>query len=309
MKKIKIAECDIFFLSYDEPNADENFEQLQKHVPWVKRVHGIEGSDAAHKACANNSETDRLVIIDADNFLIKSRFLNQVIEIDESVPNIENSVISWPSLNIINGLVYGNGGIKCWNKSTILNMKTHESAKKDDLRSQVEFCWNIPYLGVDAVFSEIRNNSTPFQAWRAGFREGVKLGLDQGTKVQDLNNLWKENLNRLLVWCNIGADVPNGIWAILGARQGCYMTNFTDWDYINVRDFRWLNLHWQNYVKLLSIEQVHKEVSILGQQIGKILPIDSAFTPQQSKFFKRFLINPLRQKQTIKIRDLNDTMD
>ena len=36
-------------------------------VPWAKRVHGVEGSDAAHKACANLSETDRFITVDGDN--------------------------------------------------------------------------------------------------------------------------------------------------------------------------------------------------------------------------------------------------
>ena len=49
------------YLSYDEPNAEENYADLLAKVPWAKRVHGIKGSDAAHKACAKLSETDRFV--------------------------------------------------------------------------------------------------------------------------------------------------------------------------------------------------------------------------------------------------------
>ena len=49
---INIAEQDIIFLSYDEPNAEKNYVDLVKKVPWAKRVHGVEGcllytSDAA----------------------------------------------------------------------------------------------------------------------------------------------------------------------------------------------------------------------------------------------------------------------
>ena len=62
--KEKIADFDIVFLSFDEPNADENFEDLLRKIPWAKRVHGVKGSDTAHKACAEISETDRVVIID-----------------------------------------------------------------------------------------------------------------------------------------------------------------------------------------------------------------------------------------------------
>ena len=61
MTKFKPIDCDIIYLSYDEPNAEQNYADLCKKVPWAKRVHGVEGSDAAHKACARLSETDRFI--------------------------------------------------------------------------------------------------------------------------------------------------------------------------------------------------------------------------------------------------------
>jgi hypothetical protein len=57
MNKIKVIEQDIIFLSYDEPNAEKNYADLLTKVPWAKRVHGVKGSDAAHKACAAKCET------------------------------------------------------------------------------------------------------------------------------------------------------------------------------------------------------------------------------------------------------------
>ena len=53
-----------------------------------------------------------------------------------------------------------------------------------------------------------------------------------------------KNLERLYVWSTVGADVENGIWAIYGAREGMYKTMCTDWDYVNVRDFEYLNNLW-----------------------------------------------------------------
>ena len=58
---MKIIDYDIIYLSYDEPNAEKNYADLLSKVPWAKRIHGIKGSDAAHKACANLSETDRFI--------------------------------------------------------------------------------------------------------------------------------------------------------------------------------------------------------------------------------------------------------
>ena len=91
--KVKIAELDIIYLSYDEPNAEKNYADLLTKVPWAKRVHGVEGSDAAHKACAELSETDRFITVDGDN-RIKNDFLKEEISFDDDV-ELENSVISW----------------------------------------------------------------------------------------------------------------------------------------------------------------------------------------------------------------------
>ena len=55
--KSQVIDYDIIHSSYDEPNAEKNYADLLTKVPWAKRVHGVEGPDAAHKACAKLSET------------------------------------------------------------------------------------------------------------------------------------------------------------------------------------------------------------------------------------------------------------
>jgi hypothetical protein len=37
----RVAEVDIIYLSYDEPNAEQNYANLCKKVPWAERVHGV----------------------------------------------------------------------------------------------------------------------------------------------------------------------------------------------------------------------------------------------------------------------------
>ena len=34
---------DIIFMSYQEPNADENWQRLVDKFPWARRVHGVKG--------------------------------------------------------------------------------------------------------------------------------------------------------------------------------------------------------------------------------------------------------------------------
>ena len=292
---MKIIDYDIIYLSYDEPNAEKNYADLLTKAPWAKRVHGVEGSDAAHKACANLSETDRFITVDGDN-IINPGFLQQDIDIPQG-SDLEKSVISWCGKNVLNGLMYGNGGLKCWPKQYVLDMRTHENADANNIAAQVDFCWDLKYIQQNSCYSTVYNNATPHQAWRAGFREGVKMALDSGakpTKEQLLKGHWK-NLHRLWIWLMVGADVENGDWAILGARAGLFMTMCTEWDYVQVRDFEYLNDLWKT--SFAAIEDIEHETGTYGIKLINELEIPIAETPlgaQQSKFFKEVYQNPSR---------------
>ena len=67
-------------------------------VPWAKRVHGVKGSDAAHKAAAEQSDTDWFVTVDADN-IVQPEFFN--LDLDMSDSKIK--VYGWCGRNSING--------------------------------------------------------------------------------------------------------------------------------------------------------------------------------------------------------------
>ena len=302
MTKTKIIDYDIIYLSYDEPNAEKNYADLCKKVPWAKRVHGVEGSDSAHKACARLSETDRFVTIDGDN-IIDEKFINQEIDLSK-YEDLSNCVISWAANNQINGLIYGNGGIKCWPKEYVLNMRTHENADPRNQHAQVDFCWDVKYLQMEGCFSKIFNNATPWQAWRAGFREGVKMALDRGLKpsIEEFKkNHWK-NLHRLYIWLTAGSDAENGLWAIYGARKGLYMTMCTDWDFVNVRDFEYLNDYWKQTSETVNEETLIEEIEKLGNLLINHLDIPipvSPLEPEASKFFKTVYQNPARMSNKL----------
>jgi peptidoglycan/LPS O-acetylase OafA/YrhL len=89
----------------------------------------------------------------------------------------------------------------------------------------------------------------------------------------------------------VGQDIKNGIYAMLGARQGCYMTNCTDWDFTNVRDFKYLNELWKSEVEALTSTQVLKILEDLGNNLSRKLriPVPEILTSSQSEFFKPFL--------------------
>lgn len=299
MNKIRIAEQDTIFLSYDEPNAEKNYADLCQKIPWAKRVHGVKGSDAAHKACADISETNYFVTVDGDN-IVNNDFLNVEIDLDE-INCSEDHVFSWCGKIHVNNLQYGNGGLKLWNKKFAKNMRTHEASTGSDQRYLVEFCFDNLYYQFNENYSTSYTNASPFQAWRAGFREGVKMSLNQGARVENINAIWWQNLERLRIWCSVGADVENGIWSIYGAREGCYLTNCTDWDYKQVRDFEYLTEQWESFYSKISDSNLQKKTQELGELLNRKTNLNiSTLNESSSRFLKSVYRNTPRTFKRLK---------
>ncbi len=242
---VPITKFNNFFTRYDQPNADENYSDLLEKCPWAKRSHGVWGSDAAHKAAAAMSETDRFITVDADNMPF-SEFFDLTLDIED---NYLDCVFRWKAINAINGLMYGNGGMSCWTRTFVNNMRTHEASDGAD-ENDVEFCYDPKYLAMNNVYSTTYPNGSAKHAWRAGFREGVKMCLRNGTKptlTEFEDMVHKSNFDRLSMWHNVGRDVEHGTHAINGARMGTYMTMLTDWDYTEVQWFENLNRIYAEY--------------------------------------------------------------
>jgi len=293
MSKIRILDQDIIFLSYDEPNCEKNYADLCSKLPWAKRVHGVKGSDAAHKACADLSETEYFVTVDGDN-IIDPAFLQVEIDLDE-IGATEDYVFSWCGKVHVNGLMYGNGGLKLWTRKFVHNMKTHENSDPNDAKGLVEFCFDEKYYQFNQNYSESFTNATPFQAWRAGFREGVKMSLNEGERSDDVQSVWWQNYQRLLIWCTVGADVENGWWSMYGAREGAYLTNCTDWDYTNVRDFEYLTEYWKEHHTGEITSEEKLKFGEYGTALQRDLGLEIAVLDEDgSKFFKRVYLNTPR---------------
>ena len=290
MKKIDVAELDCVYLSYDEPNKEENWAQIKNMVPWANRVDGIKGSDAAHKAAADASVTDRFILIDGDN-IPDDNFFDLTLNIDDAS---EDCVFRWKARNAINGLMYGNGGISCWTKEFIYNMKTHENSDGAP-ENDVEFCFYPNYIAMYDCYSTTYPNASPFQAWRAGFREGVKMCLDRGKKptLEDFK-VNSRNLNNLTIWHNVGRDVENGIYAMLGARMGTYMLMLNpSWNYKEVQNFDALKLIYDT-IDGHNPEQVAARIA---PELANQLDLPMVMLDENaSKFFKQHYLTDRRNK-------------
>jgi hypothetical protein len=283
MKQIDIADLDCIYLSYDEPNREEHWVKIRNMVPWAQRVDGVKGSDAAHKAAAELSSTERFVLIDGDN-LPDPAFFNQTLTFP--TPEYEQAVFRWRARNHVNGLMYGNGGLSSWTRTFVQNMRTHE-ATDGRIETQVEFCFDPLYWAMHDCYSTTYPNGSAFQAWRAGFREGVKMCLDRGRRLtteEFTERVHKRNLDHLTIWHNVGADAEHGEWAMAGARQGTYMVMLTNWDHQQVQNFDALAELWLT-VQDSEPRMLSNRVGVdLGTQLA--LPV-SILEAEQSCFFKQ----------------------
>ena len=284
MEKVRITDLDFVFISFNEPNKEYNYADLLNKVPWAKRVDGVVGFDSAHKAAAELSETEFFISVDADNIIDES-FLLQTL--DWAKTN-KKAVHRWRAKNNINGLVYGNGGLVGWDKETCLTMKTHENAETEE--NKMDFCWGVPHENLHNCYSTTVINSTPQQAFVAGFREGVKMSTDKGKPIlpKDFQKIWPSNLRTLVTWCTIGADVDNGKFAMLGARMGSFYTVVDPGNNdFNVSDLKGMADYFQNKVPL---ENIDSELEMFGNSLRQQLDMPIADYDETDSRFYRFVM-------------------
>jgi len=183
---MKIYDLDWFFISYDEPQSDNNYEIVHKLKNDVKRVNGVKGFNAAHKQAAILSITPRFITIDADTIWIDKNFGD--IEIPDHVM-LNNINYHWNSWNPSTRLAYGNGSLKMWSKNIAINMNTHEASRT----SSIEFR-DVDSKTMANVYSH-NDHSEIWQGCRAAFREGYKFGLLKNCDLKRING-WYKNTTR-----------------------------------------------------------------------------------------------------------------
>lgn len=284
-KKTRVSDLDFIYISYKEPNKENNWADLKNKVPWAKRVDNVKGFDSAHKKAAEIAETDFFISVDGDNIL-DEQFLLKTLDWSKTNPN---AVHRWRAKNNINGLVYGNGGIVGWPKKTCLQMRTHENADNDE--NKIDFCWGVPHENLHNCYSTTVINSTASQAFISGYREGVKMSTHKGKPIppENFKNIWPVNLKILSTWCTIGADIENGKYAMLGARMGCFYTVIDhDNDHFKVSDLDDLS----KYFAELTYDNVDEELELFGNSLRQQLDIPIAeYDDAESKFY-RFVMPP-----------------
>lgn len=198
----KVAPYDIVFISYNEPDADENYQRLLEKYPRAKRVHGVKGIHQAHIAAAKLVDTVMFWVVDGDAKIVDD-FL-----FDYEISSYERDIVHvWRSQNPVNDLVYGYGGVKLLPTKLTINM----DLSKPDMTTSI----SSKFKAIKVISNITQFNTDPFNTWKSAFRECCKLS----SKVIDRQKN-EETMNRLEVWCTVGSDRPYGKFAIEGALAG-----------------------------------------------------------------------------------------
>ena len=193
---------DIVFISYGEPNADENWKHIKQMFPMAKRVKDIKGLHQAHIAAAKKCFTKMFWVIDADAELMPDFDFNfEVSEWDLETVHV------WRSINPINDLEYGYGGVKLLPRSLTLNMDTSMPDMTTSISDKFKA---MPEISCVTGF-----NTDPLSTWRGAFRECAKLASKTIPGQVD-----EETEKRLETWLTVGAEKQYGKIAMHGAACG-----------------------------------------------------------------------------------------
>ena len=225
---------EIFFISYQEPNADENWKNLKNRFPFARRIHGVKGIHQAHIAAAKQSFTKMFYVVDGDSVVVED------FNFDYEVHKLEKGHVHvWRSQNPVNGLVYGYGGVKL--------LPTEETINMDITRADMTTSISKHFKAMSSISNITTFNTDPFNTWKSAFRECTKLSSKIIDRQKD-----DETAERLKIWCSVGKDKPFGEFAIAGALAGrkfgsSNQSNLEELKKIN--DFEWLKEQYEQRAK------------------------------------------------------------
>jgi len=231
------APYDVAFISYKEPNADKHFQKLQDKIRqedprislrWVRDVKGIH---QAHKKAAELSSTRMFFVVDGDADMCDDfKFDYQVPAWDETTVHV------WRSINPVNGLQYGNGGVKLLPKLLTENVDVNTT----DMTTSISDRFKV----VDQISNYTAFNTDAYNTWKSAFRECTKLASKSITGQID-----DETEDRLQAWLHPIPDASFREEAKRGAEQGTVFgkENKNKPEVLAlINDFDWLEEQFQN---------------------------------------------------------------
>ena len=212
---------DIVFISYDEPDADANWEILYNRFPRARRVDGVAGMEQALEAAAEASDTPWYYAVFAKTKLCETFNFDFVPDYFQQPKHY-----IFNSLNTVNGLEYGHMGIVMYNCEGIRSVNKLGQFGLDYTMSFPNE--SIPILSCLGSFDQ-----TPYHTWRTAFREAGKLAYFESVKPT------VDGAYRLDTW-STHATGAYADWSLTGARDGVEFVKDSDYELASIKQaFRW----------------------------------------------------------------------
>jgi hypothetical protein len=233
--QLSVDVIDVVFISYGEPNAEDNWARVKEKAPWAQRITGVKGILEAHRAAAKLARTDMFYVVDGDAFLFKKfEFKYKPSIFDRDCTYI------WSAKNPLADLTYGHGGVKLFSKDKLLKLKKWRTL---DMTTNVS--------EKIKVMSEISNwtafNTDEFSTWKTAFRECVKLAFNVHRYPDN-----PEHGLRLDKWKTIDKTQSYADIAMQAATQAIEYVKTNEYDMsalIKINDRDWLEDLYKNTYK------------------------------------------------------------
>ena len=240
---------DVVFISFNEEYADANYQRLVTHTGVMQnnvlRVSGVKGIHRAHISAAELATTNMFYVVDADAVINENFKFNTLLSEKET-----DIVHVWRSQNPVNGLAYGNGGVKLLPRELTLNLDVTST----DMTTSISNKFKV----MPTVSNITKFNTNPFNTWRSAFRECVKLssGVIPGAELS-------ESQVRLNTWLYQGGDKEFGEYAKGGASAGqWYGTTYKDDPEAlsKINDYDWLEIQFNEHVEMFPPVETFKDL-------------------------------------------------
>jgi hypothetical protein len=212
---------DIVFISYDEPDAEQNWQVLSDRFPRAHRVHGVKGMETALEAAADVAQTPWYFAVFAKTRLHETFDFSFVPDYMQQPKHY-----IFDAVNTVNGLKYGHMGVVMYNSEGIRSIN---QANEFGLDYTLSFLHeSIPILSCYGEFDQ-----SAYHTWRTAFREASKLAYFEHEQAT------VEGAYRLKTWQTV-ANGPYAKWCLQGANDGVEFFQHSDRQLITVKQaFRW----------------------------------------------------------------------
>jgi hypothetical protein len=215
------AVMDVVFISYDEPDAEQNWNMLAQRCARAKRVHGVAGMETALEAAADLSSTPWYYAVFAKTRLHEQFDFSHMPDFMQQPKNY-----IFDCINTVNGLQYGHMGIVMYNCEGIRQLN---QAKNFGLDYTLSFAHeSVPIVSCYGNF-----NQTPYHTWRTAFRECAKLSYFE-SQLPTVDGEY-----RLNTWLS-RAQGNHAEWCLKGAQDGVEFFKASDQELSTLKQsFRW----------------------------------------------------------------------